>query len=395
VRSSRSLRGQEEDGVAGFSAYLSAAASRYFPELRSTSTRVVLLRRVPRPESILYHYSIEDGTHSHRVIVKEVRPANRPDPEIAFERPRLNPPAPTDEDKARREFESLARIHDHFTRLGDNRFGAVRVLDHLCDRQALVMEAVEGSSLRRLVYRSAFPGGNDKELIKGSMHNAGIWLRLYHSMPPAPSTIARHTTRAEYIEFVVAATRFLSRHTGDEKFFGLIRDRLENVCQDLPESLPLGVGHGDFALRNVLVTPEGRIAVIDTRARYQVPIYQDIGYFLVSLRHNWAQIATRGALFERGFLDAMEQEFLAGYFGQDAIPRMAVLLFEVQAMLDIWGEVVTRQTRRGNMRGRIIRGIRRALISAYYRGMIGEFLAGGGQASRSRPGPFAPTRTAS
>jgi hypothetical protein len=47
-------------------------------------------------------------------------------------------------------------------------------------------------------------------------------------------------------------------------------------------------------MRNIMVGPGSRITAFDTGARWRVPVYEDVAYFLVKLESNRLQVFSRG-----------------------------------------------------------------------------------------------------
>jgi aminoglycoside phosphotransferase (APT) family kinase protein len=78
----------------------------------------------------------------------------------------------------------------------------------------------------------------------------------------------------------------------------------------------LGAAHGDFNLANLLVTGDGRVAVLDPNL---VPgaLLADAAKFLTDLRMRRARALTLGLLGRRGLAEA-ESAFLEGYGPADA-----------------------------------------------------------------------------
>jgi hypothetical protein len=106
--------------------------------------------------------------------------------------------------------------------------------------------------------------------------------------------------------------------------------------------MPLGLGHGDFAMRNVLVD-HGRIVVMDTRARWRAPVFEDLAQMIVALRANRPQLLSQGALFDGHGLRRLENALLTGYFGGSTVPRLEINLFIVLVLLDLWSAAVERR----------------------------------------------------
>lgn len=116
----------------------------------------------------------------------------------------------------------------------------------------------------------------------------------------------------------------------------------------LPDLLPLGIGHGDFAMRNILFDSSDRVIVIDTLAKWRVPIFEDIGCFINGLKMSVPQVISQGLAFSSDKLKAYERLFLHGYFEQRFIPYPAIRLYEILALLDKWSSLITRSTNKSH-----------------------------------------------
>ena len=103
----------------------------------------------------------------------------------------------------------------------------------------------------------------------------------------------------------------------------------------LPLTLPLGLAHGDFAPRNVLADGNGRVTVLDTLARFQAPIYEDLGYFLNDMNTARLQTCSLGSAYSLRFLADCRSALLRGW-SNDPLDHRAIPLFEAQALLDRW-----------------------------------------------------------
>jgi hypothetical protein len=236
------------------------------------------------------------------------------------------------------EYTALAAIQDYFEDIGDPRFGAIRILDFLPDQRAIVMEELRDPSLRQLFIRASrlrFPFTSID--LDAPLRNAGAWLCAYHALPKQDYVEARHARRADFIELVSLFTDFLGKTVGDEMFFrDIASTTVAGALEALPEALPIGLGHGDYAPRNVLVGPNNRVTVLDTLARWQAPIYEDIAYFLLGLKTNRLQVYTQGLAFSPDRIMQYARAFLAGYFGQEPIPYRAIKLYEILLLLNRW-----------------------------------------------------------
>jgi aminoglycoside phosphotransferase (APT) family kinase protein len=108
------------------------------------------------------------------------------------------------------------------------------------------------------------------------------------------------------------------------------------AAEALPEQLPCGLNHGDFAPWNVLVDRGGRVQVIDTLGKWTAPIYEDLARFLFGVELSPQQIWTGGQLVGTAELQWIRHQFWSGYFGAEPVPVRAIRLFECQMTLERW-----------------------------------------------------------
>ena len=206
--------------------------------------------------------------------------------------------------------------------------------------------------------------------------NAGAWLRAYHCLPVANDLGVRDMRRDECVDSLKRFCSYFEDLGDHAAFFHALASRAPAAAgAALPETLPIGVRHGDYALHNVLVSPDCRITGFDTQANWRVPVYEDIAYFLFSLKGMPPQDYTQGLLFPRSVVRRFEHEFLLGYFGQDPIPLDAVRFFEIRALLDRWASFVDSERRDCGVR-KVVKRARLALrgcfLLRYLRQLVSE-----------------------
>ena len=316
----------------------------YFPEFAGCEPRIRLADQRDRRNSTLYTFIASAEGAEQRLLVKFPRGPAASGPNgtaTANLCPRLFP-LPDPAGKAEIEYTTLSRISAHFMELDDPRFGAVHVLDFLPEKRALIMEHVPHPSMSRLLLRScrlAVPCANIDTVIR----NAGSWLRIYHQLPGLAHTRDRHETRDAFLHSLREFVDFLAAAQGDDAWIGNVLDQIESLAHSiLPEFLPLGMGHGDYAPRNIFVGPGERVTVFDTLARWRVPIYEDIAHFLIALKLARPQVYSLGLAFNETVIARYEQEFLRGYFQDDVIPHGAITLFEKLLLMDKWAALLHR-----------------------------------------------------
>jgi hypothetical protein len=364
--------------------HLREHASRYFAEFGGCPVHVQQVDQRVRPASRFYRYRLSAGTHQHWVLIKmppphaSALPAGADKPAgagYAADRPRMTSTADASI-KHLLEYKALVAIHCYFAELADSRFGAIKPLDYLPGHSALLMEELRTPNLSTLFgknnrFQHPF-GGRD---LREAFYNAGAWLRHYHALPKETDVKIRNATRADYVNSITGYVKYLGRMLRAEASLQEVGARAVAQAQEvLPEQLPLGLGHGDYAMRNILVSDHSRVTVIDTLGRWRVPIYEDISHFLVKLQANRLQVYSLGYAVSACQCATYETQFLEGYFGGAEIPRAAVRLFLLQALLDHWASQVAshyRATAAGS--GSPVRNLRFRLVNSCYRGLLTRY----------------------
>lgn len=312
-------------------------ATRYYPDLGNAELHVDCIGSREGTLSRVYRFRIRSRGRQRGVVVK-LPPAKAPLPRSPTTR-RIRVAPPLDPfTKYENEHVALRAIERHFDALGDRRFGAVRILDFLPDERAVVMEEVRGRPLTSLVaraHRLRWPLGCPR--LEAAFRNTGAWLRAYHELPALPHTRRRSATPDEFVACVQRLAGFLLPAHPRGGALAAAASRVEALASAcLPPMLPLATSHGDLAPRNVLVDEGGRVTVLDTRAAWLAPIYEDIAYFLTAAKTPRAQARSLGLAFAQSALGRLEAAFLGGYFGSDPVPLQSIRLFELQCLLDKW-----------------------------------------------------------
>lgn len=273
-------------------------------------------------------------------------------------RPRLLPMVAA-EDRATLEHRALAAIADAAASEQPAGPAAVRPLD-VIDGRTVVMTELDWPSLDRFLLRqrlSTGPRGRGSgDPVTDAFRAAGAWLRWFRRLP-IPTEGARFLARDEQIEAISAFGAWLADRTGSPSAAQVQRVRAA-AAEQLPAELESGPGHGDFAMRNVLVGPAGRVAVIDTRARWSVPIELDLATLLVALATNRLQAATGGLAWSRAVSTRYGRAMLEGAaYPVDALPRLR--LFQLLVVWDAWAAQRARtEAARAGWRARLIGSVR-------------------------------------
>jgi hypothetical protein len=338
-----------EDQTVVLQDHIQEHAFQYFPGFEPEQIHVELLIKQERATSVLYQFAVRNDVQAHTVFVKVFRrsPANRQAHRVQFKKPRLFPKADAGE-RHRLQYTAYKRIYDYFTSLDKEQFGAIRVLDYLPQYCAILTEGASETPLRTLLLRKhRLFAKHASENLLPAFRNAGKWLRMYHRMPKKEDVNVRDSHRNDYIEAINKLTDFLVKTVGQDVFF---RENALTVTSKanelLPASLPLGLGHGDFALRNIFVGENARVTGFDTLAYWRTPIYKDIGYFLNDLRFSSARGISQGFAFGPDQLMAYEYSFLKGYFENNPVPYAQIRLYETFALLDRWSSAIAKSSQK-------------------------------------------------
>lgn len=358
--------------------HLREHAAGYFAELIDTEVDVRLLGELKRLHSRTYQFEVKTRNQTRVLRVKvplhhnEMKGRNGDDKQPG-QRPRRFPPTDL-ETKFEFEHAALTAIHNHFQSLQDPRFGTIRILDSVPSLRAIVMEEAVNPSFRKL-----FAKENRLQLLFTSaksdvaFSNAGAWLRAYHSLPSQAE--ARHTQRAEFIELIIKFTDYLRSKLDGAPFFQNIAAVTTAVAAEvLPESLPVGLSHGDYAMRNILVGPGGRVTVLDALARWRTAIFDDIAYFLTNLKMVGPQVISQGFVFEPNLIARYEHEFLVGYFDHDPLPIRAIRLYEILGLLDRWSANLVRFDQHIAQRHVAFKKLHQALEDRFFKRSLSNLL---------------------
>ena len=314
--------------------HLRENAGGYWPGLAKVGA-ITVTRVQERSSARLYWYRIDLSSGPRYVVIKV--PGNPADvmTHSDHRRPRLAPP-PDLKTKYAREHQALELLNGHFTALADPRFNAVPILDAVADLRAIVMEELAGIGMNRLFMQLArLHPRRRTALLRRAVENTGAWLREYHQLDLAGAT-TRHSQRADVVDLLAQYCDHLATAVGDTDLLSLFQLLRRAAERKLPAELPLALNHGDFAMRNVLVSPEGRVSVFDTLALWRAPMYEDIAKFLLALRFVRPQVYSHGLAFgERQLLDA-EHWLLAGYFRDAPIPMASIRIYRLMLLLDKW-----------------------------------------------------------
>jgi hypothetical protein len=310
-----------------------------------------------RRTSLIVRLRVGDPVR-YRLFVKAT-PERPPGAGKSGDRPRLVPIADP-RTRATLELRALQAVEARLGPAGTDRFDVLHPLGVVDDGMAVVMLTHEGVSLARALSRVSrgphMPGAPET-----LMEWAGAWLRLFHDAPLDVELPVRQGDAADIAAALRAFGDFLV-DAGADPEVGRLADRATAAAADLPDPLPIRRTHGDFAPRNLIVGPDGRLTAIDLLGHWQAPIYEDLATFLVAL-HSGRQMALTGGRLLRRPLAVLEERFLAGYAGGDDLPRRPIAIYEFLLVVDKWSSRLTRLEGAGR-----VRRLERRLLGRHFLG---------------------------
>jgi aminoglycoside phosphotransferase (APT) family kinase protein len=286
----------------------------WFPEMAPGAT-VSEISSSKRAQSEIHRVAIDDGERVLEVIVKANSLLRAPPA-----RPRLGL-ADRFETKHLLEARALALAADAVPNRAE--FGTVRVLATF--EQRLAMDVVEGTDLATMV---RLRHGLGCETV---VRNAGEWLRHFHQADGVDDLPRVRDNADALAETFERFCRFLSTDLADRS---RLLPRLEalagRIRTDLAEvEFELGLGHGDFAARNVMVSCGNRVTILDPLGCQRCPVEEDLAYFAVALRKG-GLVPWLGR-FSSSRARRLEEALLEGY----GLPASGRLAYDVSAVLVI------------------------------------------------------------
>ncbi len=330
-----------------------ASAERALPAVgRAPAVEVRDVR--DRPRSTLIRVVVGTGDAATRLVVKIPRAVQRSTPGSSPAagasgsdgRPRLVPETPGEE-KARLEGAALRAIADDLAADPRDGLSAVAIVDVYEDLGALVMTEAPGIPLQRILagaVRGRVTARRATDRATAALEHAGAWLRRFQDLSLAADRPARMGTRAEVLAAVEALGSYLAASAARPAGATELVERLVGVLEAIPDPVPLGLHHGDYAMRNVIVADDGSVAAIDALGRWRMPVHDDVARMLVAIETSRLQSHSLGNAIPTASRRAFADALLAGY-GRDRLDAAALAAYSAVILLDKWAARVESRAR--------------------------------------------------
>jgi hypothetical protein len=328
-------------------------ADDWFPGV-GVRPAVTLRRLAQRPRAVLYVVDVGEGAGRRPLVLAKVRRGWSGAAQEAGARPRLAPDLLPASEQTALEFAGLTAIHE-MVGSGSPDFCAVRPLEHLPADDTLLMDYVDAPTMRDVLASSSRlspqlrrPRSQPGE---DAWRRAGTWLRLLQATMPGTGLPARQATRDDVVDRFEAFASFLAGRLGTRAAGDAARAGARLAADVLPERLPLAVGHGDYAPRNVFLAGDGRLTVFDPLPRWRVPRFEDLCRFLVASRLPAVQVHTHGVAYGAHGMDRRERAVIDGYCADQRVRLPELRCHQLLITLDRWCALVDSPAR--NWSGRL------------------------------------------
>jgi aminoglycoside phosphotransferase (APT) family kinase protein len=176
-----------------------------------------------------------------------------------------------------------------------------------------------------------------QENLKHYVRSCAQWLRLFHTM----STDNAGELSYDFSEYRASMSKIVQL-LGDR---GVDQDSLTFAMDSVKKALhseqlafsPSEVAylHGDYQTKNVIIS-NGRVYCLDMDGQTAGLVYEDVARFLISLRITTSLMILHGLLLDDKLIEALQNEFLSGYFQNESCSTELLRLYLLKAVLQKW-----------------------------------------------------------
>lgn len=215
------------------------------------------------------------------------------------------------------EYRMLQRIEEMVADAGDDRLTAVRPVAFLANINAVVTERLDSMPLRAVSARR-------RPAVGGAI---GAWLRLFHDR------IGGAVAGGFEVPDLKVGLSGSGRGLPGGRLGTAVASVLEDARSLAGRPVRIATTHGDFGPSNILVTPDGRVAVIDPNL-VPGPVESDLAKLAVAVRTTRFRLLT-GLRIGR-HLHPLEAAVLTGY---GEVTEEVYCLCRRTAALERWQEI--------------------------------------------------------
>jgi hypothetical protein len=235
-----------------------------------------------------------------------------------------------------RQFEWLAGIRQVFAAVGaDEEFCLIRPLGYLADTNAIIMEEIDGKTLKSIIPRPLISTDIDYQRFDGYLRQCGKWLRIFHDqmgsleIEPYPTEVIRRR-----IQETLCA---LAEITSGAVAVSALQSAFSDILIELAgRPVAMSMEHGDMQCSNILVDHRARVGPIDPEVYERGPIYADLATLITDPVTRKNQVFSHGLYRPSWRLRQIEQACLRGYFGGQPYDRPVLGLHCALACAQKW-----------------------------------------------------------
>jgi hypothetical protein len=271
-----------------FGPVLQALASDPTTEFGVPGARVEVLRQIDGPFSSVQRVRIHTPARTFHAYTKVLKPREPGGDELS----RID-------HFLKREFAATSAFYNALPQ--DAEVGAVRPIALLPEHRALATEEVPGRPFGELLTDLSQP----QEWLEAIATRVGGWVRVYQSVIGADGQIDLNKRRA-YIDerLKLLEGRVLSASDRRDTLA-----RFDSLCREIGvPAVPAAAIHADLTPMNIVVDPNGRVAVLDFTMAKTGTEHHDLSHVYFHLELLAARNPRR-----RTSLDALQRAMLAGY----------------------------------------------------------------------------------
>jgi len=265
-----------------------------------------VLASIERPGSLLWRARTLDRKPRRELVVKLTRFLRAED---------VGEGAPPD--RIRREYEALRQLRQVLSPWKE--LSVPEPIACFPEHSALIMEAVEGQTLKQLILRSArrlaVPAGWKR--VDESLRLAGRWLAKVQALIRDPRERLDLDGLLAYNEWRLR--RLLDLGLMDSALAGSVRREADRLCRLVPpgEEQAVVFAHGDFCPANMMVG-ERSLVVLDFTMVERGFAHQDLTYCYEHLERLLNRFADR-PFMRRATIRSLQENLLEGYVSEASL----------------------------------------------------------------------------
>jgi len=212
------------------------------------------------------------------------------------------------------EFEHLRLMESQLS--GRSDLKVPHAVAFLADRNLLITEETGGIRFPRILMRdcSMFTPSSRYERLRLHIRRCGDWLAEFHR---ATGSVEKQAFGEDYRKEIETKLSALTEFGFPAACARLVRETVDQLSSygETHHTMYSGF-HGDFGPQNIHIDGES-VCVFDLSYNRKTPIYDDIGYFGVTLET--MNPFPRHIFFLRSRAMKLQSDFLDGYFPRDGV----------------------------------------------------------------------------